>query len=221
MKQTILNILLALCALAGTANTALAESKTVTYTITSEPVSGYTNRYTFTFVRSGNSFGYSTGQKTVTINDITTATYFHVELDDGLGLQLNLSQAGLTFGTYEGRTGIRVNYGGSQKDNLTLGSSHYYVTHVKMADLSGNALTGTANPWISTSGQLDKDVDMVTVDDALGALNAFSATFSGAQTFGQLTVTYGDPREYAITFNDVEGLSNPNPASYNVTTNTF
>ena len=221
MKQIYLNILVALCAIAGMTDTALAESKTVTYTITSEPVSGYTNRYTFTFVRSGNSFGYSNGQKTVTIPDITTSTGFHVELDDGLGLQLNLSQAGLTFGTYDGRTGIRVNYGGSQKDNLTLGSSHYYVTHVKMADLSGNALTGTANPWISTSGLLDKDVDMVTDNDALGALNAFSATFAGAQTFGQLTVTYGDPREYAITFNDLEGLSNPNPASYNVTTSAF
>ena len=222
MKTKLFFIIVLLCAVAGTATTARAESKTVTYTITSEPVSGYTNRYTLTFVRNGNSFGYSNGQKTVTIPDITTSTGFHVELDDGLGLQLNLSQAGLTFGTYDGRTGIQVNYGGSQNDNLTLGSSHYYVTHVKMADLSGNALTGTANPWIRTSGLLDKDVDMVTLNDALGAYNAFSATFSGAQIFGQLTVTYGDtPREYAITFNDVEDLSNPNPASYNVTTSAF
>ena len=53
----------------------------------------------------------------------------------------------------------------------------------------------------------------------------FSANFPYAQVFGQLTVTYGDPREYAITFNDAvngqNGVTNPNPTSYSVTTSTL
>ena len=140
MKHIKTLILAILCALAGTAS---ATDKTVTYHITSTQVD---NSCTLTFVRSGTSFGYSTGDKTVTINNITTSTGFHVQLDDGLGLQLNLSQAGLSLESNNGHTGILLNYGSHQSDNLSLSSSHYYVTHVKMADYDGTALTGFAAP---------------------------------------------------------------------------
>ena len=89
-----------------------------------------------------------------------------------------------------------------------------------MANLDNDALTGFAAPWTGSNAQMDTDVDMVTETDALD-YRSFSANITTLQNFAYLTVTYGDPREYAITFNDVEGLSNPNPASYTVTTNTF
>ena len=92
-----------LCAVAGTANTAMATDKTVTYHITSTQDD---KSCTLTFVRSGTSFNYSTGDKTVTINNITTSTGFQVQLDDGLYLQLSLSQAGLSLGSKNGHTGI-------------------------------------------------------------------------------------------------------------------
>ena len=117
MKQTILTLLVALCALAGTATTARAESKTVTYHITST-YNG--NSYTLTFVPSSNGFGYETGTKTVTILNVNTTTGFHVQLDDGLYLQLSLSQAGLTFGSKNGHTGIWLNYSSSQNAYLAL-----------------------------------------------------------------------------------------------------
>lgn len=65
----------------------------------------------------------------------------------------------------------------------------------------------------------------VQLDDGLSNYRSFSATFSYLQVFGQLTVTYGDPRDYTITYtnavNGQNGVTNNNPTTYNVTTNTF
>ena len=94
-----------------------------------------------------------------------------------------------------------------------------------MTDPSGSTLTGMATPWMDSNAALDVNVDMTTLYDGLSNYREFSATFSYAQVFGQLTVTYGDPREYAITFNDAvngqNGVTTTNPTSYNVTTNDF
>lgn len=217
MKHLKTFILALLCAIAGATNTARAASREVTYHITSTQDD---KSCTLTFVRSGDGFGYSTGTKTVTITNITTFTGFQVQLDDGLYLQLSLSQAGLSLGSKNGHTGIWLNYSVSQNAYLALSSTHYYVTHVKMADLDGTVLTGFAAPWTGRDAQMDTDVDMVTENDALN-FRSFSANITTRQNFAYLTVTYGDPREYPITFDDVEGLLNPNPASYNVTTDDF
>ena len=221
MKTKAILIIALLCAFAGMANTTRAASRTVTYMIKAEKVSGYTNRYTFTFEKtSGSTFGYSTGEKTATVTDVSATTGFYVNLDDGLRLHLSMSSGQLAMrGGSGGYCGLYLNSGLNAA--LTLASTHYCVTHVKMADLDGVPLFATATPWTGSNAQMDVDVDMVTESDDLGVYRAFSARFASTQIFGQITITYGDPREYAITFDDVEGLSNPNPASYNVTTNTF
>ena len=228
MKQTILTILLVLCLPLGglgdqTGTTAQAASKTVTYTFTGEYDERNVNCWTLTFTPSNSGFGYSTGEKTATIQNTTSTTGFTVNLDDGLKLTYSQDEGRLTFWGFNGFYLNHSSNGGNSC--LTLTSSHYYVTHVKMATTSGSTLTGQASPWMTASGELDQDVDMVTQYDGLGSYRSFSATFTAAQVFGQLTVTYGDPREYAITYNNAvngqKGVTNTNPTSYNVTTNTF
>ena len=222
MKQIYLTIIVALCALAGTAS---ATDKIVTYTFTTEKVTGLTNGTRLTFVRSGDGFGYSTVAKEVTIQNTSETTGFTVQLDDGLQLTYSQDQGRLTFSTSSSGSGFCLNWpndGGNSQ--LTLTSSHYYVTHVKMAGTSGSALTGQASPWMTASGQLDQDVDMMTQYDGPQNCRSFSATFTSAQVFGQLTVTYGDtPRSYSISYtnavNGQNGVTNTNPTSYNVTTN--
>ena len=204
--------------------TAWAASKTVTYTFTATHPDYNVNRRTLTFTPSNSGFGYSTGTKTATIENTSSTTGFTVNLDDGLQLTYKQDEGKLTFW---GSDSFYLNHssnGGNSK--LTLTSSHYYVTHVKIAGPSGSALTGTASPWTAANAQLDTDVDMTTQYGGPADYRSFSATFpSDPQVFGQLTVTYGDPREYAITFNDAvngqNGVTNTNPTSYNVTTNDF
>ena len=202
-----------------------ATSKTVTYKIKAENASG-TNRWTLTFERSGDSFGYSTGQKTATISDLTSTSGFNVVLDDGLGLQLSVTNGSrLAVTNKDGYHGVMLNFQSDQNTYLSVGSQHYCVTHVKMANLDGDAISGQALWWMATSGDLDQDVDMVTENDGLTNYRTFSAHITGSQTFAQLTITYGDPREYAITYanavNGQNGVTNTNATTYNVTTADF
>ena len=204
--------------------TAWAASKTVTYTFTATYPDYNVNRWTLTFTPSNSGFGYSTGAKTATIENTSSTTGFTVNLDDGLQLTYKQDEGKLTFWGFDSFYLNHSSNGGNSK--LTLTSSNYNVTHVKIAGPSGSALTGTASPWTAANAQLDTDVDMTTLYGGLADYRSFSATFpSDPQVFGQLTVTYGDPREYAITFNDAvngqNGVTNTNPTSYNVTTNDF
>ena len=230
MKQTLLTILLALFLPLGgwggqTMNTAMAESRTVTYKIKAEQQSGYPNRYTFTFVQTdGSTFGYSTGEKTATVNDISATTGFYVNLDDGLRLHFSMSSGQFSIiGPYDNYYGLYLK--SDLNAALILGSSHYCVTHVKITNPNGDPLYATAAPWTVNNALMDVDVDMVTESDGLGAYRAFSARFATTQIFGQLTITYGDPRDYDITYtnavNGQDGVTNTNPTSYNVTTNSF
>ena len=222
MTQKLYCIIAMLCVLAGMSSTAQAASRTVTYTFTVESDKSNVNRHTLTFVPSSNGFNYSTGEKTVTIPNTTSTKGFTVNLDDGLMLTYSQDEGHLTFFNYNGFGLNWTNDGGNSQLKLT--STHYYVTHVKMATTSGNPLTGQASPWMTASGQLDQDVDMTTQYDGPQDCRSFSATsFSASQVFGQLTVTYGDPRDYAITYNNAvngqNGVTNTNATSYNVTTN--
>ena len=214
-------ILLALVSLTGLQ--AWATSKTVTYTFIAEHANNNVNRWTLTFTPSNNGFNYHTGEKTVTIENTSNTTGFTVELDDGLRLVYSQDAGHLTFWGFQGFYLNGTHDGGNSC--LTLTSSHYYVTHVKMANTSGSVLTGQATPWTDANAQLDVDVDMVTQYGGPSNYRSFSATFSYLQVFGQLTVTYGDPRDYAITYtnavNGQNGVTNNNPTTYNVTTNTF
>ena len=224
-KQKVLVLVLTIVALMAAHSTALATSKTVTYKIKAENASG-TNRWTLTFERSGDSFGYSTGQKTAIIDNITSTSGFNVVLDDGLGLQLSVTNGSrLAVTNKDGYHGVMLNFQSDQNTYLSVGSQHYCVTHVKMANLDGDAISGQALAWMATSGALDQDVDMVTENDGLTNYRTFSAHITGSQTFAQLTITYGDPREYAITYanavNGQNGVTNTNRTTYNVTTADF
>ena len=204
--------------------TAWAESKTVTYTFIAEYANYNVSRWTLTFTPSNSGFGYSTGTKTVTIENTSSTTGFTVNLDDGLKLTYSQNKGHLTFWGFEGFYLNGTNDGGNSQ--LTLTSSHYYVTHVKMATTSGSALTGMASPWTGSNEAMDVDVDMTTQYDGPQNYRSFSATFDGTQVFGQLTVTYGDtPRSYSISYtnavNGQNGVTNTNATSYNVATNDF
>ena len=223
LKKVLVALLTIVAVMVG--HQAMAASKTVTYTFTVAFDSSNPNRCTLTFTPSNSGFGYSTGRKTVTILDVSSTTGFTVQLDDGLQLTYSQDQGRMTFGDYNSINLNWPNTGGNSR--LTLGSSHYYVTHVKLAMPNGNnVLVGQAIPWTGANAQLDVDVDMVTETDGLVNFRTFSATFSDPQVFGQFTVTYGDsPRDYTITYNDAvngqNGVTNNNPTTYNVTTNTF
>ena len=213
MKKFFLTLAVVLCAA-----TAWAAEKTVTYTFLAEQTQ-HTDRWKFTFTRSGTSFGYKNGAKTATVYDNQYTTGFTVELDDGLQLTYSRDAGRMMF---VGFHSFWLNLQGDENTHLILSSSHYYVTHVRLATADGDPLIGQASPWTDAGAQMDADVDMVTQTDALDNYRTFDAHITTRQTFARLTVTYADaPRPYAISFNEVEGLTNPNPATYSVTTNTF
>lgn len=219
MKHIKTTVLALLCAFAGMTNFALAADKTVTYTFSAER-DNYSNRWTLTFTpSSGEGFGYSTGTKTATIQDLSNTTGFSVQLDDGLQLSYRRDAGQMVFVGYNS---FWLNRQSDENTYFTLTSTHYYVKHVRLATANGDALYGQAAPWTVSNTQMDTDVDMVTQTDGLKSYRTFNAHITATQTFAQLTVTYGDaPRPYAITFNEVEGLTNPNPATYSVTTADF
>ena len=221
MKKRFLTIIIALlCTFAGSWQTAMAESRTVTYKIQTASVSG-SNAYNITFVRTSGTVVSNNDNKSVRVDNVTSTTGFTVNLDDGLSLQLSMTQGQLTQQSGSNNyIGFMLNHGSDHNTYLKLTSTTYYVTHVKMANLSGTAISGQASPWMASVGNLDTDVDMTTTT-GLKAYRDFNAHIIGFNTFGQLTVTYGDPREYAITYNNAvngqNGVTNTNATSYNVT----
>ena len=205
---------------------AWATEHTVTYRITeTHDIYGYP----FTFVKSGTGFNYSTGTKTAYVSNISSTTGFDVQLDDGIVLQLSMTKGPLAMqSSSSDYTGIILNYSGNLNAHLNLSSYHFYVTHVKMANLSGTALIGDANPWTMFNQSLDIDVDMVTENEpnTLYQYRNFDAKIPYSETFAQLTITYSDtPRPYSLSYvnavNGENGVTNPNPTTYNVTTATF
>ncbi|MBP5484336.1 MAG: InlB B-repeat-containing protein [Bacteroidaceae bacterium] len=212
MKKFFLTLVVVLCAA-----TARAAERTVTYTFHQESPSG--NIMTYAFTRSGTSFGYKTGAKTATVYDYQHTTGFTVELDDDIHLQLKMNESQLTTAVYDNLTGIILK--GDYNPSLIVTSGHYYITHIKMANFDSQAISASAPPFTGGVVPIDLDVDM-DLQNAAGNRRAFAASFTGTHYFVQLTITYADaPRPYAISFNEVEGLTNPNPATYNMTTNTF
>ena len=175
---------------------AQAESKTVTYKMQTEFTygSGSTTGCKLTFVPFGDSFGTSTGPKTTTISNIQSTSGFAVELDDGLRLQFRVnSGSSLVFvSDSDGYRGIGVNRTSDQNTYISVSSLDYYVTHIKMANIDGNAIGGQAMPWMMSSGALDQDVAMVPEGHTPTAYSTFSAHITGTQIFAQLTVTYSD-----------------------------
>ena len=150
MKKFFLTLVVVLCAA-----TAWAAERTVTYTFLAEQ-SQYTSRWKLTFTRSGTSFNYSTGTKEAIIPDLTNTTGFTVQLDDGLQLTYSRDAGRMTF---VGFNSFWLNFQGDDNTHLILSSSHYYVTHVRLATADGDPLIGQASPWTGAGAQMDADVD--------------------------------------------------------------
>ena len=187
MKQIYLTIIVALlCALAGTAS---ATDKTVTYTFTTEKVTGLTNGWRLTFTPSGEQFGTGTGDKTVIIEDITSTTGFTVNLDDGVRLRYSRDTGKMTFSS---ASAFWLNNQGADNSRFTVSCSDYYIRHVKLAASNGSALSGTGTPEPTSSGQLDVDVDL---DKSGGNSSNWQYTAnvsSTSSTFGSITLTLSD-----------------------------
>lgn len=216
-------ILLALVSLTGLQ--AWATEHTVTYRITETHNGNYS--YTFTFVREGEIFGHNV-QNTVTVSDITNTDGFYVELDDDINLHLRIDRGTLTTQNENGYIGFTLNLQSQQHPHIYVNSHHYYVTHIKVANHNGAAIIGNTSPWTMGNQLLDVDVDMVTESEPnnLDYYRTFNASIPFSETFAQLTITYSDtPRPYSITYTNAvdgeNGVTNPNPTTYNVTTATF
>ena len=190
MKR-ILHISIALLLLLAAGQNAWAETKTVTYTITGR--SSY-NTYgeQLTFTPSNSGFGTSTGTKVATINNLQNTNGFDVELDDGVTLRLSLKNgSSLTFGHDNNSEHycIYLNTNGSQNVKFTVECTDYYIIHIKLAELNGNALNGTGNPAPLQSDELDLDVD---IDKATNNNSKYQAWVTQNTNFGQLTITLSD-----------------------------
>lgn len=190
MKR-ILHITIALLLLAVAGQNAWAEKKTVTYTITGR--SSY-NTYgeQITFTPSNSGFGTRTGTKVATINDSRSYNGFDVQLDDGVTLRLSVNSGSSLSFIHDDNSvhyGILLNTNGSQNVRFTVECTDYYIIHIKLAELNGNALNGTGNPAPNPSGSLDLDVD---IDKATNNNSKYQAWVTQNTNFGQLTITLSD-----------------------------
>ena len=142
-----------------------------------------------------------------------TVTYtFHQESSSGNIMTYAFTRSGNSFGyktgvktatvyDYQHTTGFTVEL--DDDIHLQLKMNESQLTTAVYDNLTGIILKGDYNPsLIVTSGH-------------------YYITHIKMADF-ELTITYADaPRPYAISFNEVEGLTNPNPATYSMTTNTF
>ena len=192
MKQTnkflhkVLAAVLTIAALM-TGQSAWATEKTVTYTFTA--VNGSGDAKTLTFTPSGNQFGTNPGAKTVTIPNTSNTTGFTVELDDGVILTFSRN---LGYMTFSSGGEIILNYSENNNSRFTVACTDYYIRHVKFADKSGNAFSGTGTPAPTSNALLDVDVniDKASNNDLSKCYQVNSV--SGSPTFGSITITLAD-----------------------------
>lgn len=177
-----------------TGQQAMATTKTVTYTFTAEKVDGKPEAKKLTFTPSGNQFGTNPGAKTVTIENTSNTTGFTVELDDGVILTYSRSQGSMTFASSNGIIdGIILNYSGDNHSRFTVACTDYYIRHVKFADKSGNAFSGTGTPAPTSNALLDVDVNIDKASSKDDHSNCYQVnSVSGTPTFGSITITLAD-----------------------------
>ena len=127
MKQTILSLLLALCALAGTANTAQAATKTYIF---EGQQGGSAAQYTGYFYAEGSpSTHYASSPATWTYNSTSSLSF---TLADGITLTLSSSTKQLL---------VHEGLGAQGQATLNVsGGSTYYIYHVRLFDASGNLI---------------------------------------------------------------------------------
>ena len=219
----VLATVLTIVALTVGQSNAWATDKTVTYTINYE--NSPNSNASVTFTPSGEGFG-SLSQAKTTIYNYSTATSCAVQLNDGLELGISLSGGAAGFNSIDDCFSFNHVLGGTV--TFMLRNQNYYIKHVKLVKADGTVLTGTSYIGTTpiTNVSLDRDVDIDLNTPGIATSEYRASVTNGNPTFGQFTVTLSDtPREYSITYVDAvhgeNGVTNPNPTSYNVSTPTF
>ena len=176
---------------------AWATEKTVTYNITGMSTS--MNQCQLTFTRSGSGFGTSTGSKVATINNVMSTSGFSVQLDDGVSLDLSLNKVSSLSFVHNNTSdcyGILLNLNGNQGVRFTVSCTDYYMTHVKLAELNGDALRGSEGFLIQSSAL---DVDVIRDKASYNENNSnYQARVTANTNFGQLTITLSDTPDFSL-----------------------
>ena len=175
MKNKALYLIVTLLALLAAGQTALAETKTVTYTITSAVHNSTTNTYDIVFTRSGDDpFDASATTYTTSVSSSSIGQSpgyngnFHVVLADGFEMNVSWeSGSNVDFDDNNyispGASGKQITYSVSCTDDT------YYVTHVTMQAPNGNWQdTNYDNQW------------------------KFAQNYVSAYKFGAITITYAN-----------------------------
>ena len=208
MKHLRTFIIAILCAVAGTANTAQAETVTVTYTLS---VGSNTIQFT-----KGSDTPINATLEPYGENNILKATGFHVTLANDAYLQVSLTNT-TTSQNMQGVTDNGVQFNGTA--TFTFRCPNKYITHIAIKNQNGTAINGMVNYTATT---FDLDVDL----DKFGTNGATVTQWSGNSNFPlvkTISITYSDtPRSYSINYtnavNGQNGVTNTNATSYNVTT---
>ena len=208
MKHLRTFIIAILCAVAGTANTAQAETVTVTYTLS---VGSNTIQFT-----KGSDTPINATLEPYGENNILKATGFHVTLANDAYLQVSLTNT-TTSQNMQGVTDNGVQFNGTA--TFTFRCPNKYITHIAIKNQNGTAINRMVNYTATT---FDLDVDL----DKFGTNGATVTQWSGNSNSPQvktISITYSDtPRSYSINYtnavNGQNGVTNTNATSYNVTT---
>ena len=176
----VLALVLTIAALAA-GQRAMAETKTVTYTITSVTHNSTTNTYNIVFTRSGVAFNtsaptnFSTSVSSSSIGQSPgNSGSFLVSLADGFKINVSWesgSNVGFDDNNYisPGANGKQITY------NVSCTDETYYVTHVEMRDSKG--------AWIN------QDYDNQW---------CFSQNYASAYAFGKITITYANTPPFSV-----------------------
>ena len=172
--NSVLALLLTIVALAA-GQRAMAETKAVTYTITSVTHNSTTNTYNIVFTRSGVAFNtsaptnFSTSVSSSSIGQSPgNSGSFLVSLADGFKINVSWesgSNVGFDDNNYisPGANGKQITY------NVSCTDETYYVTHVEMWDSKGAWIDQDyANQW------------------------RFAQNYASAHAFGKITITYAN-----------------------------
>ena len=218
LKQVLAALLTIVAVMVG--HQAMAQGKTVTYTIS------YTGTNTLTATPDVAGFDGST--EVITGPAITGSNdNFGLFLHDNLNVIFNLYQSSGNRRMYVSDDGVTFTFAA----NITTCCSNYYIKHIAMKDHNGTAImVYDLNAYPPTNLSFDLDVDL----DKLGASGAPTTvtehhvrTANNITTIKTITITYDyQPRSYNLTYNNAvsngyNGVTNNNPSTYRVSTNTF
>ena len=219
MKKRFLTIIIALlCTFAGSWQTAMAESRTVTYTLSVESGSSK-----LTVTPDKQCFDGGVKAKNYSISGSSSS--LGLGLYDNISITLNLQNSSGTNRMSVSNAGLTCNYAAS----IAVACKDYYITHIALKNQYGNAISVYRSGISQTNFGFDVDIDIdkYEASGAPAAVQQYNVTTANTQfTIHTITVTYGDtPRSYNITYtnavNGQNGVTNGNRKTYDVTTADF